>query len=392
MRSCPRGHSARSSLWAMSSTLADQLVNGSPRETSGSRSSNRFDYQKDWTICRVLELHATGVPYLVICDYHEDVLILDAEDRPTSIASLQVKTKDSGDWTEKQLLKRQRGARSAKLGSILGKLHSFAHSRAFVGPITSIRMVSNARFELKTADGRGPSNVLSWRDLCPLLAARIEAAVRTELNLAAHAPLDPGIDFETSSLGILDHSAATKGRLAEFFETNFNLVKAPIVAVYRALFDIVKERSDVESVFSDFSQLRAKKGLPRSEIERLFQRAGLTRDRDADWTMVSSQLIAEQFSYFRAVGIRAAWQAHEIAMMDTTQVALQSSASDIRRIVLTHLCQHAQSTLTQLIDHVEQNFEVPAWMTPQQRDAIALMEAHDSQSTTLGPQFAQRQP
>ena len=36
-----------------------------PREGSGSSISNRFDFQKDWAICKVLELHEKTEDYLI---------------------------------------------------------------------------------------------------------------------------------------------------------------------------------------------------------------------------------------------------------------------------------------------------------------------------------------
>ena len=65
-----------------------------PRENAGSRSSNRFDFQKNWAICKLLELHQNNEDYVLILDLHEDVIILDSSNNPKCADFFQVKTKE----------------------------------------------------------------------------------------------------------------------------------------------------------------------------------------------------------------------------------------------------------------------------------------------------------
>src|ERR1035437_9711941 len=107
-----------------SPSLLDQLVQVAPREVSGSRSSNRSDYQKSWAFCLLLKLHKTGQHYLVLFDYHDDVVVLDSAANPTAMDFYQVKTKKCGNWTATLLLKREKGANDEPLNSIPGKMYS----------------------------------------------------------------------------------------------------------------------------------------------------------------------------------------------------------------------------------------------------------------------------
>ena len=87
-------------------SLKDLLVTTKPRETSGPRSANRFDFQKSWALCRLLELHKSGKDYLIVFDYHDDVLVLDSCGDPNRIDFYQIKTKQSGHWTRRDLIDR----------------------------------------------------------------------------------------------------------------------------------------------------------------------------------------------------------------------------------------------------------------------------------------------
>jgi hypothetical protein len=84
-------------------SIGDKLATRPPRERGGSIGSNRYDFQKDWTICKILELHKQQQSYLILCDYHEDVVVLDDEVNPTAAEFFQVKTKPIGNWTIKNL-------------------------------------------------------------------------------------------------------------------------------------------------------------------------------------------------------------------------------------------------------------------------------------------------
>ena len=47
-----------------------------PRESSGPRTSRKYDYQKDLAIGMLLEFHTKGHDYLFVFDYHDDLVIL----------------------------------------------------------------------------------------------------------------------------------------------------------------------------------------------------------------------------------------------------------------------------------------------------------------------------
>ncbi|MDP3682434.1 MAG: dsDNA nuclease domain-containing protein, partial [Ignavibacteria bacterium] len=83
--------------------LKDKIVNTKPREKAGSTSASRFDYQKDYSICKLIESHLTSNDYIIIFDWHEDLIIMDSELNPQTVSFYQIKGKKTGTWTIKQL-------------------------------------------------------------------------------------------------------------------------------------------------------------------------------------------------------------------------------------------------------------------------------------------------
>ncbi len=82
----------------------DSIVSKKPRENAGPMAANRFAYQLDWGLGRLLELEESGMPYTVIFDYQDDILVLDSDNDPQYIDFYQVKTNmAAGGWKKNQL-------------------------------------------------------------------------------------------------------------------------------------------------------------------------------------------------------------------------------------------------------------------------------------------------
>ena len=84
----------------------DSIVAKKPRENAGPLAANRFAYQLDWGLKKLLELEESNLPYTIIFDYQDDILILDSDYDPNFIDFYQVKTNASaGGWSRAQLTK-----------------------------------------------------------------------------------------------------------------------------------------------------------------------------------------------------------------------------------------------------------------------------------------------
>ena len=74
----------------MSNDFLESFVKKPVRESSGSRSSNRFDYQKNWSLCELLELHSRNSEYLMVFEHHEDIVVFDSQTTPLDAIFYQV--------------------------------------------------------------------------------------------------------------------------------------------------------------------------------------------------------------------------------------------------------------------------------------------------------------
>ena len=109
-----------------------QLIDSPPDDNSGSSSSNRYAYQKSWALYKMLELEQLGRDYMIVMDYHEDIVIIDTSIDGNNIDFYQIKTRKGNYWRLSELLQKGKDAKGAITSSILGKLlkHSIDFTKA----------------------------------------------------------------------------------------------------------------------------------------------------------------------------------------------------------------------------------------------------------------------
>ena len=121
----------------MSMDLKTELIHKKPRENSGSKSGNRFDYQKNWAICKVLELQLSEDNFVIILDFHDDIALINDDKNPDEINFFQIKTKETNHWNISDLIRYKEDK-----NSILGKM--YLNKISFPMHTKSLNFVSNS--------------------------------------------------------------------------------------------------------------------------------------------------------------------------------------------------------------------------------------------------------
>ncbi len=126
----------------MTEDLLTALTEKPHRENSGATTAARFDYQKNWAFCELIDRHQAGSDYLVAFEFHDDVLFFDKEEEPEKIEFIQVKTSKSvKPQTLAFVTSRKKDA-----NSIIGKMIKNAEGLAVAHSMRFI-LVSNKAFK-----------------------------------------------------------------------------------------------------------------------------------------------------------------------------------------------------------------------------------------------------
>ncbi|HDI3034363.1 DUF4297 domain-containing protein [Cronobacter turicensis] len=189
--------------------LSEALVSVDQAERGGENALRGFKYQASWGINYLLEKQKTKSEYLFLFEYHDDILVLNSCDNPTSAEFIQVKTKKDGKWT----LAAISNASKTKPKSFVAKLYD--HFFQFKDHAVSMILLSNAGFDfLDGADEKGT-------DLSEQNKRILIQKIQEQLSTSEDIPLDR-IKFNTSDLSLLDPHSHLYGKVSVFLNSYFN--------------------------------------------------------------------------------------------------------------------------------------------------------------------------
>lgn len=336
----------------MSPTLAETLIAHAPRENSGTIATNRFEYQRTWALCHLLRLHGTTDDYVMVLEYHDDVIVLDSASAPTSIQTYQVKTKEDGHWTlakllgpsddkgkkKKQSKAKKEAAATAKVSepsprSILAKLADTAEKIG--GHLRGSHVVSNAVFSVTLSDGADSTKI---ERICLSLLSldeqqKIREAIKKELGLSSPPSIDK-FHLTASAIGIKGHNEHGAGALSEFLERRRPGGRYAVQALYKTLCGELSRRTTNEWSPTSFAELCAKKGISRAEFESFLVTAEAAEpDPEEQWKEISSALTAEKTPYKQLTELQDVFRRYHLQRTDRSNVPLQEFASRVEAVV-----------------------------------------------------------
>ncbi len=242
----------------------DRIVNRKPRENAGPPASNRFAYQQNWGLKKLLSLQESGEPYTIIFDYYDDILVLNSDEDPTCIDFYQVKTEDSkGHWTMGDLLRTTLKKGTKKKNEVKqefefkGDSHEEEMKNSWVGKLMlhSLDFKEDARdyyFVTNINMGKGliPTNhdggeEIAFADLDPDIKKQFKEKLKKEI---------PELDVETveklhfikGQMALNDYVKTVIGYIHEFLEEHYPTVYIKPRPVYEHLIAEIRKRNDKE--------------------------------------------------------------------------------------------------------------------------------------------------
>lgn len=363
--------------------LLDQIVQVSPREVSGSSSSNRSDYQKSWAFCLLLKLHLTGKDYLVLFDYHDDVVVLDSSSNPTAMDFYQVKTKKTGNWTATLLLKREKGSNDQPLSSIAGKM--YANKIAFPVAAKTLNFISNAQFSIKHKNSPNSATVVEGFELAELCRETLQefsTTIQREHNLDYSPLCDIITKFSTDPLSLEAHVTHVTGELANYLNGIKPDGKFATVPGQRAIATAIARKTNHERSPSTKEELIEAKGITRAEFEEMLSTIVSHEEERERWQDIRQTLTTEQQPFGDIQRWQSEWKKYAVERMDFSNTVLMAVQRAIRTIILDSKQESPSRTLRELVADCLQRFDTKTKnvLTPFSRDyltAIILFEASE---------------
>ncbi len=272
----------------MASSLADQLIADVPVERGGSIAANRLDYQCHWTLCEILRRHDLSDDYLIVTEFHDDVLILNASINPTSVSFVQVKTTSTKHWTRSSLLRCNK--KNASSRSILGKLCS--NYLRFSTNTSSLVLVSNAKYKLTHQSGKCCTSydIVKFSDCSKADQGAIQESIAEELRTNKELLGSELLELRTDELSLNGYESHSLGQLTQFLHRR-EQDTANVYALFVSVRDEIRRGQTRESIPGSFEELARRKGISRVRFDNM-----LAARRDRKAAIDYAQLIRERLN------------------------------------------------------------------------------------------------
>lgn len=309
--------------------LKDSFVK--PRDISGPRSSNRFDYQKDWAILKMMEMYEVEEDFLLVMDYYDDVVVYDSATDPENVSFFQIKT-SSKNWTLNSLTKRKKGAEGSSL-SILGKMYEC--KMQFPEHTLSLNLISNYTYNLKLSSGEKSvtKKKICLSELDDVTVAEIIRNVIDEHQLKDNPEFVKLTFFEVSELLVDNRETYLKGKLSEFIEKQNPDSKYKISVIYDAIFSEVKVKNNYESDLSSFKELAKHKGISREQFKEQIQTFSKDDEDQERWKFIEESLLHQNLPFSDRLKIRQAWDNYRVDKMNHANLKLRTTITIISKII-----------------------------------------------------------
>lgn len=332
----------------MSSDILKSFAETPVRETSGSMSSNRFDYQKNWSLCELLELHANQDDYLMVFEHHEDVVVFDSQSDPSGVIFYQVKSKKSGNWTVGALTTSKKES-----PSIIEKLYENYKRFSDIAEVSLI-FSSNQPLSAKLRNGDKSIDLgrVSFSCLSDKEKEKIRSAVEPPSQEYCNLHGLSTIETQKSDLRLSNHTSIAKGKLVEFFENLHPESQVHISLVYKTFFDEIRRKTNHEREIGNDSELLRHKAIGRSDFERMIVTVLNRRNDDDLWNDASNVLSTENFHFQQIRRIRQCWQEYIVAKMDSTNEFHAQFSNDVICEVSSHDGEYGIKTFGDLAEKI----------------------------------------
>lgn len=244
--------------------IINLIVKTPEPEDAGSRTQNRFEYQKHWAICHLLELHEKGVDFILAVECHDDVLeILPGSSKQLNFYQIKTKNKDHINVSPANK------TTMTYLGRMLCHLHDFGtesverltliSNRAFKGKINNHMEEFNFR-RLDDFEDRIPRAI--WDAAIETVT---DSTIKTKLKSLCFSP--EVLTFEVSDLSLENFSDMTKGKILTFLEKHKKDQAA--MPFYKALLAEIGKQSSREKKVLEINDFIQNRSIDKKRFDKI---------------------------------------------------------------------------------------------------------------------------
>ena len=289
------------------------LAQDAQRETSGSNTFRKYNYQYHWALCRILEAHENEGEYALFIEYHEDVVLADSLDSK-SVKFEFNQVKETGTRHNANSLFYLSGK-----NSILGKLLIDSSTKSFSDRIKSINLVSTGGFDLKLKDDELKLDVIKVGHIDDIDVETIKKKLEQELP---DIPLPEKLAFILPELPPKDFRNAVKGRILTLLEKLAPNSNNDTASIYRCLIEDLNQKGENSFDYLEWDRALKKKAVTSTQVQKIIEQ-NIKRTMDSDLTASLHDALKEyEFKSLKIRDLKHAFQRYYNRRLGTRNTLL----------------------------------------------------------------------
>lgn len=310
----------------------DNPLSEPQRESAGSDSYDRFEYQYHWALCEALNSYSLKSEFAVFMEYHEDVIYADSLDKNTVRFSLsQIKANnDNTKYTSHNLTKREKSKTEGYKSSLLGKLCSSAYGKSFFNRVDSLNFVSTSGFSFKLK-GNLKLNHLKVRHLDSEDEKKITSKLREEIIDFDKFPVDI-INFIKSDVPLTNYYQHTIYKITDSVNKLYPDHYLGAISIYRVLMDTLRIKGKVNFDYEKWDEALNSKAVTSNDIHKVVTLNISGKSSDTILTSAKYILESASISALQKIKIMKSLDHYNLSILAPT-ISIQKMRRVIRSLI-----------------------------------------------------------
>lgn len=314
--------------------LNDDLIGLLPQEESGSKTSRKYDFQKDLSLYLMIEFYNKRDDFVFLFDFHDDLAVLDSESQPKQIDFYQIKSKDRGNWTITKLSK----AKGKQKYSIIGKL--YLNKINFQKYAKRLTFITNTNFNFgKLKDGRNTIGLtkIDARDLENGNISIFNKRIKKEHRLSSNPKFEELTTFEVTKLSNKDSQTHCIGAINILVnQINKNNQVNPELAYKQIINEVGRKTNStvLDISLGNLSDLFELKGISRDMFIKFLNKAGLYSNIDDNWSVIQMSLQQSNIGHGELLKFKTAWRELNLSYIgESHNFLFQDAIEQVKNVI-----------------------------------------------------------
>lgn len=267
--------------------VVQQIIELIPDDNSGSTISNRYGYQKNWAMMKMLELEKRGRDYMIVFDYHEDIMVIDSLADDPQIDFFQVKSLRGDYWLMRDLYKAKDGEKLSILAKLLKHSVDFTRTRDFY-------FVTNSFFNT-TQYSKGENYIPSK---VPFSKFHENIRKKTKEKVKQDIPeLKEGVwehlYVSQEQLSVNDYKSELLHEIQMFIDEKIPLGEIKRETMYDALLGEIEGKQNYDDLITDETVLTTRKSIRHEEFANFIKQLSTFKSYDDHCKIVRNEYLKE---------------------------------------------------------------------------------------------------